>query len=81
MLTDQEYSKIWNKMHIELIHKYDYRKRNEIMADYCEEMILKAKDFYYNTGEVIMTDRAYDDFELKLKTLRPTSKVLEKVGA
>jgi len=81
MKEDKEYSKIWNDMHIKLINKHTPSKRNDLMADYCETMILKAKDAYYNTGTVIMSDRQYDDFEDKLRILRPTSKVLDKVGA
>lgn len=54
--------------------------RNSKMADYCEKMIIKAKETYYNTGESIMSDQIYDSLERKLKILKPESKVLEKVG-
>lgn len=55
--------------------------RNENMANYLEDLIIKAKKSYYETGEPIMTDMAYDWHENRLKTLRPKSKVLEKVGS
>lgn len=78
--TQQEYTKIWNDLHCKYIHKYGADKRNELMADHCEELILKAKEVYYNTGNTIMTDATYDYYEDKLRILRPTSKALEKVG-
>ena len=54
--------------------------RNNKMADYCEEMIVKAKDAYYNTDSPIMDANRYAPFQGMLKLLRPNSKVLVKVG-
>lgn len=54
--------------------------RNNKMADYCEKMIVKAKEMYYNAGDIIMSDEQYDKFEEYLKLLRPDSKILEMVG-
>jgi len=50
------------------------------MVDYCEELIIVAKEAYYS-GEEIMDDNTFDRLERCLKTLRPDSKVLEKVGS
>ena len=53
--------------------------RNEMMANYCEDTIIKAKKAYYE-GEPIMDDGTYDNFEESLKSLRPESKLLQIVG-
>jgi len=74
MKSFSEYSEIWNKLHCEWIDK-----RNNAMADYCENLILEAKKAYYDTGNPIMCDAYYDSLEWKLRTLRPDSEVLEKV--
>lgn len=79
MKTDKEWIVLWNKMHIEHCKKGG-AIRNNIMADYCEEMILAAKKAYYGSSEVIMSDTRYDWFEDTLKLLRPDSNILEKVG-
>jgi len=68
--------KEWNRLHIASI-----RVSNEFKADYCEEVIKKAKDLYYNSGETIITDGRYDAFEMYLRRLRPDSKLLEQVGS
>ena len=70
----------WNKLHIEYT-KLGYEKRNSLMADYCEELISKAKEVYYNSNEVIMSDNFFDRTERALRSLRPESKLLEKVGS
>jgi len=75
MKSDKDYAAEWNKMHIDFI-----TERNNAMADYCETMILEAKDVYYNSGDPIMSDDQYDRFESYLKSLRPDSKVLLVVG-
>ena len=54
--------------------------RNEKMADWLESILVEAKNKYYTTGLPMMSDRQYDHFEGYLKTLRPTSKILDKVG-
>lgn len=54
---------------------------NSVMADFCEDLILQAKKAYYDTGEPIMDDLTFDNFENRLKLLRPNSKILEKVGS
>lgn len=53
--------------------------RNNKMADYIEEIIVKAKNTYY-AGEPIMSDQYYDKLENILRLLRPDSKMLEKIG-
>ena len=53
---------------------------NEAMADWCEEMILEAKDKYYR-GIVFIHDDVFNKIEARLELLRPTSKILEKVGS
>ncbi len=65
----------WNRMHI-----ISVRLRNDFFADYCEEVLNKAKEHYYKTGSTIMSDARYDSFEENLKLLRPDSKVLQQVG-
>ena len=79
MKTDQEYLDDWMVKHREYT-KLGYEIRNSKMADYCEEIILAAKEPYYNSGDPIMSDNAFDRFENYLKSLRPNSKLLEKVG-
>lgn len=69
----------WNRIHCIEIKK-GAEHRNEYMADWLEKTLSEAKEIYYTSGEVIMDDMTYDNFEDKLKTLRPTSKFLEKVG-
>ena len=87
---DKDWTADWNALHCECVvenelagrkgrESADYR--NNRMADYCEEQIVKAKEAYYNTSEVIMTDQMYDKLEDWLRLLRPTSKILEKVGS
>jgi hypothetical protein len=77
---DGEYYFIqWNELHCKHVHDGDADYRNNKMADYCEEMILKAKVKYYK-GTPIMSDRQYDKFEYYLTVLRPNSKTLTKVG-
>lgn len=75
----------WNRIHCSIVAenpKPSAEERNSRMADYCEKMILKAKETYYNNpDEMIMEDFTYDWFEDRLKILRPNSKILEKVGA
>ena len=74
--TEKAWLEEWNRIHIGLVYF-----RNNFMADYCEEMIGIAKTAYYNSGDVIMVDEAYDRLENNLKTLRPNSSMLEVVGA
>lgn len=74
MMTKDQYVDLWNEKHISLV---EYR--NNQMADWCEQMIDKAKTAYY-TGKAIMDDETYDAIENDLKLLRPTSKMLKKVG-
>jgi NAD-dependent DNA ligase len=79
MMTIKDFHETWNKLHIETV-KADSANRNSIMALWLENQILQAKEAYYNTGTPIMEDRVYDKMEDYLKTLNPTSSVLEKVG-
>ena len=79
MKDTSEWLKEWNKLHQEYTKKGS-EFRNNKMADYCEEMILKAKPAYYE-GEPIMEDSWFDRLETSLRSLRPDSKVLEKVGS
>lgn len=90
MLTEKDYTDIWNELHCKCVKENEALGntgadsslyRNNIMADHCEEMILKAKDAYYNSGDVIMSDWQYDMFEDRLRVLRPNSIILNKVGS
>ena len=81
MKTHEEYIKEWNVLHCKYINEGTPQYRNEKMADYCEEMIIKAKKVYYDSGESMMTDLTYDRFEENLKSLRPDSKLFDKVGS
>jgi len=77
----KHYLDLWNELH-QTHTKLGSEKRNSLMADHCEEMILKAKSAYYgNTGETIMDDLTYDWYEEALKLLRPTSLILVAVGS
>lgn len=78
--TLQQWCDDWNVLHIKYI-KIGVNYRNEKMADYCEQIILKAKDSYYNTGQRIMDDHTFDRHEAWLKLLRPDSRILLKVGS
>jgi len=78
MKTNKFYLKEWNDLFTKNVHN-DSPHVNEVMADYCEKLLLKAKARYYK-GLPIMEDNVYDNIEDKLKILRPNSKVLEKVG-
>jgi NAD-dependent DNA ligase len=50
------------------------------MADFCEKLVIDAKNAYYKTDSPIMTDQVFDKLEEYLKILRPNSDVLKKVG-
>lgn len=86
MRDDAEMLAEWNKIYCDYVAKNrdlpeDSRINiNKKMADYCENLILKAKEEYYN-GQPIISDRWYDKLEDFLMSLRPSSKVLEKVGS
>lgn len=45
-----------------------------------EDLLIKAKDAYYNTGSSIMTDAEYDRKEEELQRLYPQSKLFQMVG-
>jgi hypothetical protein len=78
-MTDDFWVNKWNKKHCDCI-KLGSDKRNEVMANFAEVLIIKAKDKYYS-GNPIMSDQAYDRFEKWLKILRLKSFVLIKVGS
>ncbi len=85
MRSDELMNKEWNEQHCALVAtardlELPSSFRNEKMADYCESVILKAKEAYYD-GTPIMTDVWYDKIEDNLRILRPNSKMLEKVGS
>ena len=75
MKDHKEYLDMWNDNHLLLI-----RKRNTTMAELCENLIVTAKEAYYN-GSPIMEDKTYDWFEDRLRILNPDSKILDKVGS
>lgn len=80
MITIKEFYDIWNELHCKYIVQGP-EVRNNLMADWCEEQIILAKKYYYDTENPLYSDETYDKIELNLKSLRPTSKVLEKVGS
>ena len=53
--------------------------RNEKMADWLEDTLNNAKSKYYSSV-AIMSDFQFDRFEMYLRSLRPNSKILKKVG-
>lgn len=75
---------LWN---IEYIKNIKEKRENNLnsdftnnkMADFSENWIIKAKEVYY-IGEPIMSDQSFDWLEDRLKTLRPNSEILDKVG-
>lgn len=77
---DSEHLREWNKLHCEYIQK-GASYRNVKMADHCEKLIQKARDFYYNSGETIMSDAYYDRLERWLVILKPDNTILDMVGA
>lgn len=89
-LDDKEFTEMWNYEFSRLIIARNTviengckpldNSINSGMADYCELMILKAKELYYSGGETLMSDLNYDKLEDRLRMLRPDSEVLEKVG-
>lgn len=78
-MSVKDFIEEWNRLHCIFIQEGP-EIRNKKMADWLEEKILEAKEAYYNTGTPIMEDATYDKMENYLKTLRPGSKILEKVG-
>ena len=89
LLSDKEWLDKWNTLHCTAVKdNVDNDRngedaadfRNDLMADYCEELISLAKASYYDTGDIIMTDAYYDRVEYYLKSLRPESEMLKKVG-
>lgn len=77
-----KFNDIWNANYIKLVSDdIEPEQRNSMGADFLEDMILKAKDAYYNEGNPILSDQDYDKAESYLRTLRPDSIVLEKVGS
>lgn len=69
----------WNTLYIAHCKKGGEHVNN-IMADWCEKIMLQAKEAYYNTSSPIMDDKSYDWIEDRLKNLRPDSDMLSKVG-
>lgn len=81
MKTDQEWLNKWNELHCKYIHEGTPKYRNEKMADYLEDLLVRAKKEYYESGDPIMSDKSYDRFEMYLESLRPDSYVIIKVGS
>lgn len=75
----KEFYEIWNRRHRECVSN-NPDTRNDIMASWLEEQILKAKDAYYQSAQPIMDDNVYDKMEEYLKIINPNSPVLQKVG-
>lgn len=46
-----------------------------------EQRILKARDAYYNNGNITMSDQAYDALVDELKNLDPTNQAITMIGA
>lgn len=80
MKSDKDWRADWGELHRKYIKMMSPCERNSKMADYCEEMMTKAKVAYY-AGDPIMSDHRYDWLEDALKSLRPDSYMLEAVGA
>lgn len=80
MQDHKYYLEEWNTKHCEFTNDPSV-DRNMSMANYCEGVLLKAKEAYYNSGESIMLDITYDWFEDRLKILNIDSKILDKVGS
>lgn len=81
MNDKQYYIDEWNKedRYITKESNYNYDIRNKHMINYCEKLLLKAKQAYYS-GNDIMCDETFDMLENRLKILNPKSHVLKKVG-
>ena len=79
MKEDKDYDEEWNELHCKYVNEGDAEYRNNKMADYCENLIVKAKNAYYNTDDPIMSDYMYDKIEHYLEILRPDSEYLKKV--
>lgn len=80
---DKKFTEMWNCEYCRLLiarPEGDTNHVNSGMADYCERLIIKAKELYYSSGSTLMSDMNYDKLEDRLRDLRPDSDVLEKVG-
>jgi NAD-dependent DNA ligase len=80
MTEIQDFFVLWDELHQEHI-KQGLEVRNKLTVEWCENQIMKAKKAYYETGNPIMSDAAYDKIESYLKILDQINKMLEKVGA
>ena len=83
MKTTKDWIEHWNVEHKRLVrlHTGNSELINAGLANYCENLMLKAKRAYYETGKPIMSDHWFDRLEASLKLLRPESKVLRAVGS
>lgn len=87
MRTVEDWRDDWNDLTIKTIAENTHTNPkdsadylNGKMADYCEEIMVEAQKAYHVIGEPTMHDDWYNSLEMRLKSLRPESKILEKVG-
>jgi len=83
MKTDDEWIAVWNnkwKENFRENSKESWDFRNEFQINFLEDLLMNAKAQYYNTDKTIMTDKMYDRFEGFLRTLKPDSQLLIKIG-
>lgn len=74
-----DFHEAWNGQFL-LEVRFSTEGVNERMADWCEKIIVAAKQAYYTSGQPMMEDATYDKFENRLRYLRASSPVLESVG-
>lgn len=89
MISENEFNDAWNhQVSMAVADNYNHNRVGKeaadhtinIMADYCEMLIIEYKKAYY-IGTPLVKDRIYDKIEHRLELLRPTSQMLIKVGS
>lgn len=88
-MTYKEFWRLHNDTHISGVSEarrlnLEQPEFNEKIAEFqskmLEQLIIKAKDYYYRIGEPMMDDQVYDKAEEVLRAIKPDSEVFNMVG-